>query len=148
MTPAAAIYFHGLDAYIRSDSESHGLLMGEGPVTVVRDVASKPLELGQAVYEAFSRSRTGVPRPQDFRGRMDQYLALSGVKSWSKFEAKATLLHVRTVDAMLRCGLLRSAGKSGGMEPFGMKKLDLPPGLVPEVLGRALLDYLRQVAAT
>lgn len=124
-----------------------GVGIAEGPCLVLAADANAR-ELGEAVRGAFAFCVERLPHPRrDEWNRVGRaLLAAAGVRSWSAFEAHATLVSVALERDAL--SILPTLAEKKGYSPLRERERRLPLVSTAEELGQAILEALVLAAET
>ena len=138
--PAAQVYFHGEDAYVSTMSDSRGLLVGEGPIVLIRDYRNHLEKLGNALVDAMNRSRAGVLRSEVSNSLSEQHARLANSNSWEKFATSSVCVGVRTVEKQREATLWLPIRSGKYMEPVEGAVSYFSKDESPETIGKILID--------
>jgi hypothetical protein len=115
----------------------------ETPPRIKLDLKATEAALGEAVLEALSGSKVGVPHPS--REEMEEFLPmldLAGVKTWAAFARHASNVQISADADWLIFEPWKNAGAKGGFIPFSGEKVrvraDAPTAAIGEALKKAM----------
>jgi hypothetical protein len=132
-------------AYLRQGSlvlyavskTTDGVLRGESPY-VTLDASAPAEEKGAAVLDALSRSREGIPHPQQREGIEDDLLAAAGVKTWANFVKSTNGVSIDLEGEQISFIPLKNEGARGGFVEFEVSKIQLDSRSSARTVGAAL----------
>ena len=99
------------------------------------------IKLADALREAFSGSKEGVPHPTEFKGGMKPLLDLAGKKTVRAYENSAVTASVEEDNGVLRFCPSANRGKDGHV-PVDNAEFQIPVESSAETIGNAILRAL------
>ncbi|GAB4561699.1 MAG: hypothetical protein Tsb0020_09400 [Haliangiales bacterium] len=108
-------------------------------------VLDEPIGIDEVVKNlmaALSRSRLGIPHPQDFTNHMAPLLNAAGVRSWRSYVNGTKSTTVKQVEEKITLTPMANHGPREGFSLLNDRMIEVAAPFTTPVLGQAILQAL------